>query len=169
MILSDTITITGWLRKNHRLFREELRHIWDALQEPAPTGQRHAEAELKKFVKKLNVHEAVEEGILFPTALQYLFRTDTRTMDIFQKDHHILHRKLHDLEVQLEARTLPLSQMLSAMEFEFTFKEHMEQEERVLFPLLEMRLPVGIQHELAHRAEKTTRRAHVTMSAAAVV
>lgn len=150
---TKAITITKWLRDNHREFRDSLREIWTALQESPPEGITLAENELGKLIISLKLHEAIEEGILFPIAEEHSGLKGADTLELFKEDHHKLQQALDQLHDALGKESPPVSQIWAAMEFETLLREHMEQEEEVLFPLFEKNIPLEIQKELTEKAE----------------
>ena len=145
--------ITDWLRVQHGEFRELLHKIELAQHDPGSSGAGEVRRLLKRLLPRLKAHERVEDELLSPVLRGAVKGIEPGLTSIFMEGHEELHGKLDRLQEALGMGTAPLSQFVAAVDFGSLLKEHMEQEERILFPIVERSLPLETLEELATQAE----------------
>lgn len=150
--------ITEWLREQHIMFRGILRKIELAQHDPGPTGAGEVRRQLKRLLPMLRAHEEVEDDLLAPVLRDKIKGIEPGLSSIFQEGHEELGLKLDRLQDALEMGTAPLSQFVAAVDFESLLKEHMEQEERILFPIVDRSLPPVDLEALGEQAAELVRK-----------
>lgn len=159
----DTFTITQQLRAEHLSFRCMLREIEASLKEQSPDRLSQVKRALKQLLPLLSTHEQVEEQLLFPAALESVAGLRPEVVAMFRSEHEELNEKLEVLRDSLEIRMAPVSQFVAVVNFQSFLKDHMEEEEQTLFPLIEKNMSGKLQQALGENARRlgarTARRA----------
>lgn len=150
--------ITDWLRAEHEEFRDLLRKIELAQHDPGSAGAGEVRRLVRKLLPRLRAHEGVEDELLAPALRKRIKGIEPGLTSIFVEGHEELHEKLGRLEEALGLGTAPLSQFVAAVNFASLLTEHMEQEERVLFPMVERALEGGTLEDLGSKAAELARK-----------
>ncbi len=148
----EGLTITQQLRAEHLSFRCMLREMESSLREQAPDTPSRVKSALKRLLPLLSAHEQVEEQLLFPAALEAVSGLRPEIIGMFRAGHEELNEKLDVLRDALEIRMAPVSQFVAVIDFQSHLKDHMEEEEQALFPLIEKNMPAKLQSTLGENA-----------------
>ena len=141
-------TLTDRLRGQHADFRTLL----DAME--TARGGEGAAAALRRLLPLLAAHERLERRLLYPALLAHGEGIDPRLIASFEDEHKQVHDKLAALRAALGARDSELGRLVAVAEFVGLLREHLEDEEQTLFPLVEGRVPRATLVELASLAEE---------------
>lgn len=152
--MAPALTLTAWLRRDHQTFRALMERM-----EAARGGTAETDL-LKRLLPLLAAHERVERELLYPAILEHVKPLDPRLIDAFADEHAQVREKIEALRAALADGDAVLGRLVAVAEFVGLLREHLEDEEQTLFPLVESRVPVAVLFELAARAEKAATAGH---------
>lgn len=145
------MTITELLRADHRRFTRSLRAMEAVLKSDRVGAAVKLRAQLEAYLPELAAHERIEEELLFP-ALAKAGGMPPGVAAMFQSGHQEIREKIRALREVLSLREAPLSRFVAGVDFLHVMREHMEEEERLLFPAAERILPQELLARLGGEA-----------------
>jgi iron-sulfur cluster repair protein YtfE (RIC family) len=137
--MSGKMTITGWLRRDHVCLRKMLDDIELCLKDESPAGLRKLSDELHRLIAALDAHEKVEMTKLYPT-LKEAGGLASSVLHVFESGHTEIHEKLKALNEAISVGPTSLGRIVAGIDLIHVLKEHMLEEEQVLFPVAEERI-----------------------------
>ncbi|PIP83400.1 MAG: hypothetical protein CO113_08865 [Elusimicrobia bacterium CG_4_9_14_3_um_filter_62_55] len=150
------MTITELLRRQHESFRRTLRAMRDSLKKDGTEGHAGLDRSLRHLLPLLAAHEEVEHDLLFPALSSSEKPVSGEVLDYFDKEHETVHHHIGELLESLQAPEARLRRLVATSDFIAVLEEHLEQEERTLFPLVEEILPLDAQERLGEAGRAQT-------------
>lgn len=131
----------------------------DSLKEDGADGHARLDRSLRRLLPLLAAHEEVEHDLLFPALASASKPVSAEILDYFDKEHETVHHHIGELLESLQAPEARLRRLVATSDFTSVLEEHLEQEERTLFPLVEEVLPAEEQHRLGEAGNEQTAKA----------
>jgi hemerythrin-like domain-containing protein len=150
------MTITELLYRQHESFRRTLREMRESLKDQGTGGHERLDRALRKLLPLLAAHEEVEHDILFPALAKAEKPVSPEIIDYFDKEHETVHHHIGELLEALQAPEARLRRLVATSDFASVLEEHLEQEERTLFPLVDDLIPKERQRELGEAGNART-------------
>lgn len=145
--------LTDRLRMEHEAFRRVLDDMEGSLALPRPQALHEIAMSLRFLVPAMARHESLEETILFP-AYRRAGACCGRGIAAFAETHKEIWRVLGLLKEELRETRRPAWAAEGAMErLIFTLREHLTEEETVLYSAIEAALGDEALSKLGDRAE----------------
>ena len=140
--------IIDLLMEDHTKLRKELVKIRQNLSEPDARDQ------IKAFISNYEMHESIEEEVLFPNVQEFLnARPDRESLKGYHENHEEIWEILEELLDSLDTtRYNELQQVF--FNFAASTEAHMSREERILFPAIRELVEKDTLEELGRKAEQ---------------